>query len=152
MKGQRPSNHIRVVNTKRGRKAVRVNPQINKKMTNQQYRKMMKKNAPFADADGDGVPNIKDCRPYDEDKQDEKQDVSESIWWEARDDLIKYKIPKEDGQDMLREIENINYKIDQSKSEEEIMNLREQQRDVIRNIKETGIILARERPFEDTSE
>ena len=69
MKHARPHNHIRVINTRRGRKAVLVNPAINKKMTNKQYRKMLRKTSPFADADGDGVKNINDCRPFDKKKQ-----------------------------------------------------------------------------------
>jgi len=98
IKGQRPSNHVRIVNTKRGRKAVRVNPMINKQTTNKQYKKAMKKLAPFADADGDGKKNIDDCRPFDKKKQDE----------DYLKDITKYKFGTVEWQDAMQY--NINQK------------------------------------------
>jgi hypothetical protein len=70
-RGQKPSRHIRVVRTRKGMKAVSINPMINKNVTNKQYKRMMKRIAPFADYDKDGVRNIDDCRPFDKKRQDE---------------------------------------------------------------------------------
>jgi hypothetical protein len=69
-KGQRPSAHHRT--SRRGKKFP-VNQGIIKAlkpMKNKEYKKLF---SPYADADGDGVPNSKDCRPFDKNRQDEPE-------------------------------------------------------------------------------
>jgi len=63
---------------KRRIKRVQYGYKTNKSMTNAQYRKMitkqkrvMSKDLPSSDADGDRVRNWDDCRPYDKNRQDE---------------------------------------------------------------------------------
>jgi hypothetical protein len=84
-RGQKPSRHVRVVRTRKGMKAVSVNPMISKKMTNKQYRKVWPKMMPRADYDGDGVPNYKDCKPFDKKKQDSRKVITggdnAGNWW-----------------------------------------------------------------------
>ena len=72
--GQRPSRHIRNVHVGRHgsfRRRVLVNPDI-RKVTNQQYRHVIRRLAPLADYDKDKIRNWKDCYPFDKTKQDSK--------------------------------------------------------------------------------
>ena len=69
IKGQRPSAHFRRVGKRKFVK--KINPTL-KKMTNKQYKLIMKKKLGLeADFDGDGVKNKKDCFPFNEKKQDD---------------------------------------------------------------------------------
>ena len=68
-KGQRPSVHYRT--SKRGKRFI-VNPNVMKRHKNKSYHQLRRKFKihPLRDDDKDGVPNYRDCRPFDKKKQD----------------------------------------------------------------------------------
>ena len=60
-------------------------PSININMTNKRYKKTF---GPNADYDGDGVRNIKDCRPFDKYRDMSKHEYYECITKDKKKDIV----------------------------------------------------------------